>query len=210
MKLSFINKWLAFNFQNASNRIDMISSLVLGSWSFMAIFFYCELGERVTSQFEDFCDELSQCCWYSFPIELQRMLVVVISNAQQSSTIRGYGNTICSRFSFNQVHNFNTSSDFIEIYVNVFICFQTVKLGFSYFTMLHHVETWTNLVSYPVVNWRDIVRDRAKKNTWLSRILTRNIQKAWKDALSYFPFSRNLCMLKGSASEFSDTFHFNM
>lgn len=97
---------MVLKLQNASNRIDMMSSLVLGFWSIMSIFFFCELGEQMTNQFDAFYDELNQCQWYSFPIELQRMMTTVILNAQQSAIIGGFGNTLCTRFSFNKVNIF--------------------------------------------------------------------------------------------------------
>lgn len=74
-------------------------------WTFALIFFFCELGEMVTNQFNQFSDVLGQSSWYLFPIELQRMLVTAIVNAQEPVIIRGFGNTMCTRDAFKLVNS---------------------------------------------------------------------------------------------------------
>lgn len=86
-----------------SNAMDIISTLTIGFWSFLAIFCMCEFGEQVTNQFIKFNDELDQCSWYLFPMQLQRMLIIVMINAQQPAVIQGYANAVCTRFAFNKV-----------------------------------------------------------------------------------------------------------
>lgn len=63
----------------------------------------CELGEQVAEQFIKFNDELAQCSWYTFPIELQRTLATVILNAQKPVIVQGYGRALCTRNAFNKV-----------------------------------------------------------------------------------------------------------
>lgn len=67
------------------------------------IFFFCILGEMVTNQFEMFNDELSQCNWYVLPFELQKIMIIVIVNAQRETVIRGFGNILCTRQTFKKV-----------------------------------------------------------------------------------------------------------
>lgn len=55
----------------------MVSVLI---WTVALIFVLCEPGAIMTSQFEEFCDELSQCDWYFLPIEMQRMYVIILSD----------------------------------------------------------------------------------------------------------------------------------
>ena len=65
----------------------------------------------VTTEFEDFNDELDECDWYTFPIEFQRMYILVIQNAQKPVTIQGFGNIFCTRDAMKKV-NFNRSEIF--------------------------------------------------------------------------------------------------
>lgn len=59
----------------------------------------------VTNEFENFNNELNRSNWYQFPIDIQQVLIIVISNAQQSMTIRGM--MLCTRESFKEVNVFN-------------------------------------------------------------------------------------------------------
>lgn len=98
--------WFLFvfsNSQNVLNSVDIISTSVLGFWSVMTAFCMCELGEQVAEQFIKFNDELAQCSWYTFPIELQRTLATVILNAQKPVIVQGYGRALCTRNAFNKV-----------------------------------------------------------------------------------------------------------
>lgn len=63
----------------------------------------CEFGECLTYHFDLFDDAISYCRWYLFPIGLQKKLVIVMANAQQLATLRGFGNTPCLRESFKKV-----------------------------------------------------------------------------------------------------------
>lgn len=76
--------------------ICMISSLA-------TIFIVCEFGHQLTSQFNAFDDKLFQSNWYSYPIEVQRMLVTVMATTQQLAYIEGFGNIQCTRNSFKEV-----------------------------------------------------------------------------------------------------------
>lgn len=82
--------------------IPPVFSLV---WSFAIIFVVCEFGQQLTHQFVLFDEELCQFNWYLLPIELQRMLVIIMANAQQASFMQGYGNIQCTRGSFKQVRD---------------------------------------------------------------------------------------------------------
>lgn len=85
------------------NAFDLCRTLFLTFWSIAFIFFLCECGERVTHQFETFNYELDKCNWYLYPMGMQRILIIVMTNSQQSMFIRGYGNLTCVRDAFKKV-----------------------------------------------------------------------------------------------------------
>lgn len=60
-------------------------------------FLFSELGGRVTTQFDEFDEQLRQSRWYLYPIKLQRIVLIFTLDAQQSVPIRGYGTVVCSR-----------------------------------------------------------------------------------------------------------------
>lgn len=57
----------------------------------------------VTNRFDLFDNELYQCDWYELPLEVQQLLVILMANTQKPATIRGYGNVVCSRKTFQKV-----------------------------------------------------------------------------------------------------------
>lgn len=72
-------------------------------WALLSSFCYCELGERVSQQFNIFDDELRRCRWYLYPLEMQKMLLIILSSTQQPPAIQGYANTVCTRDAFKRV-----------------------------------------------------------------------------------------------------------
>lgn len=71
-------------------------------WSFILIFFLCEFGEIVATQFDMFYVEFPKCNWYLLPIEMQRVLLIVLADIKPIS-IRGYGGVMCTRVTFKKV-----------------------------------------------------------------------------------------------------------
>lgn len=92
--------------------MDILSQLMIIIWPFIHIFFVCEFGQRLSGQFDMLDAAFCQCKWYLLSIELQRMLVIVMSITQQPVILQGYGNIQCTRGSFKQVKIF------------IFFCFQ--------------------------------------------------------------------------------------
>ena len=85
------------------NPIEIITPVVLMLWSFVMIFFFCEFGEMLTKQFNIYDEVLCQCNWYSYPFDIQKVLLIVMVNTQQPTILRGYANMFCSRGFFKQV-----------------------------------------------------------------------------------------------------------
>lgn len=98
-----------------SNTIEIITPIVLTLFPIAFIFFFCEFGEMLTNQFNVFDEELCQCDWYAFPVEIQRMLVIVMINTQQTTALRGYANTFCTRDFFKKVFNIQNLTYYHEI-----------------------------------------------------------------------------------------------
>lgn len=74
-------------------------------WAFAFIFFVCEFGEMCRNEFDMFNDAIGYCKWYSLPMEIQRMIVILMANSQRSTTIHGCGNISCTRIACKKVNN---------------------------------------------------------------------------------------------------------
>lgn len=90
------------NFSSESLYI-IITSFVVLFWACFFVFFACEGGTVVCTKFAGFDYELWQCLWYQFPMSMQRLFVLVMSNTQHPAMLYSYGNFECTRDSFKRV-----------------------------------------------------------------------------------------------------------
>lgn len=104
VQVFFIFFLVCHTMQSLELTTQMILSFLV-FWSFAIIFAFCELGAQVTIQFNSINEELCQGDWYLQSIEVQRMLLIFMSNTQ-TPAILGYGNIVCTRNAFKEVHNF--------------------------------------------------------------------------------------------------------
>lgn len=65
-------------------------------------------------QFHRFDDALCRTNWYRFPIETQKMLLIVMANAQQPILVQGFGNIACTREAFKKVTKATTFNGFFH------------------------------------------------------------------------------------------------
>lgn len=71
---------------------------------FIPIFFLmCNIGESVTSAFEDMDKLIYRMEWHLCPVELQKHLIVMLSVIRQPIPMRGIFSLDCSRFTFKRV-----------------------------------------------------------------------------------------------------------
>lgn len=73
------------------------------SYAFVSMFLVCELGEQISTRFEDINDDIYQMDWYLFPMKLQRHMPLILQVSQQPVGIRGFGNFAVSRETFKKV-----------------------------------------------------------------------------------------------------------
>lgn len=104
--------WLVKQSRVDSSPFEILYPLVLLFWAFAVVFVFCEFGEQVSNQYEYFNDELCECDWYLLPVEMQRILSIVMMNSQQPIFIQGYANTLCIRYTFKTVTWINSISLF--------------------------------------------------------------------------------------------------
>lgn len=108
-----ILSFFLFN-QDYVDRPTQLALSVLVIMSFAIIFAFCELGAQVTHQFNSLDDVLCQVKWYILPIEVQRMVIMLMLDAQQAVFLRGYGNIVCSRDSFKNVRSLRLNSNLLH------------------------------------------------------------------------------------------------
>lgn len=97
----------SFQSEHVLNPINIITYIFLLVWSFISIGVVCELGERMTREFDKLNDTFYQCDWYLFSNEMQRMILMVLINSKRPVIIKGFGNTLCARKSVKKVISCN-------------------------------------------------------------------------------------------------------
>lgn len=74
-----------------------------GIISLALVFVACELGQRMGDAFEEIDYTIEQLDWYLFPMEIQRMLPMIIAIAQPPVLLECWGNIACTRDVFKHV-----------------------------------------------------------------------------------------------------------
>lgn len=80
-----------------------------GLWSFLAILVWCSLGERLIDEFYTIKDATYECQWYSYSIEVQRIIQLIIVDAQEPKILKGFGNISSSHETYKKVINISIS-----------------------------------------------------------------------------------------------------
>lgn len=83
--------------------MELIRPLFLMIWSFVIEFHAWNLGEQVCTHFEAIHDTLLESEWYSLPIEIQKLLPVLMMTTQQPVSVSGFANTILAWETFRKV-----------------------------------------------------------------------------------------------------------
>lgn len=89
-------------------------------YAFAILFIACELCQRVNLAFDQCRKILNRFKWYLFPMQIQRMLPILIHFAQQPIEIKWFGSKACDRKSYKYVSK-PESGLFIIEYSSFFI-----------------------------------------------------------------------------------------
>lgn len=86
--------------------IIVLGWMFYGFWALSLQFATCECVQRFTNTFSDINDTLVQLTWYTYPVEVQRLLVPFIMYAQKPVGLTFFGSISCSREQFRKVELF--------------------------------------------------------------------------------------------------------
>lgn len=99
--------------------VEILFSLIMAMWILEALFFFCEFGERVSTQFDLFGEELQRCDWYTLPIEIQKIFLLFSLDTLQEKNIKCYFNILSNRRTFKKVFKFNYTRDIFSNFSNI-------------------------------------------------------------------------------------------
>lgn len=90
--------------QNADNSIALVIAIFLFCWSFSLLAFVCELCDRLTSAFGEIDYEIGQLNYHLLPMEIQRIIPIILMNVQKAVVLECFGNIYCDRMAFKKVY----------------------------------------------------------------------------------------------------------
>lgn len=67
------------------------------------LLFFCESGEQISERFNDIYELICRMDWYTFPIEFQRIMPIILIGTQKPIELNGFGNVPCTRENFKSV-----------------------------------------------------------------------------------------------------------
>lgn len=106
-----------------------------GIFAFVAVFIACELGQRMSDAFVEIDITIDRFDWHLFPIEVQRLLPMVMANAQQSVSLECFGSISCGRVVFKSVC---ISVEYIFDYR--FECWHVIRFRFHFRLSIDHIH----------------------------------------------------------------------
>lgn len=78
--------------------VEVVSILIV-------LMIVCESGQRITDIVASFADVLEQFDWYSYSLDMQRLLLKVLLNVQKPVDMRCFGSIAANRETFKKVIN---------------------------------------------------------------------------------------------------------
>lgn len=87
-----------------SNSLDVLNvTMYYVIYGFGIMYIACELGQQMSIAFDECTDLIGQFEWYAFPIEIQRMLPMILNFAMQPVEIKCFGTITSDRETFKYV-----------------------------------------------------------------------------------------------------------
>lgn len=81
----------------------LFESIVCEFAALLLVLIACEAGHRISDTFEKMDDTFEEIDWYLLPIDVQRMLPVVLMYVQETMVPKFFGSISCSREQFRKV-----------------------------------------------------------------------------------------------------------
>lgn len=106
-----ISKIAIFQSHSVMNTVLLSLAIFEECGILFSIFITCELCQRISNEFDEINDMIGQFHWYCFPIEINRMLPMILMSTQQTVVFECFGSITCNRETFKKVslliQNFN-------------------------------------------------------------------------------------------------------
>lgn len=79
-------------------------------------FIYCYFGKLATKSFEDMPDLLYESNWQTFPIRLQKYIILMIGNMQRPLYYHGFGMVLLDLGTFSKVRVVESTGSVLQLF----------------------------------------------------------------------------------------------
>lgn len=83
---------------------ELLNLSVKGLSTFNLFLIFCEFGEQMSGLFGGIYEQIFSLDWYTYPVELQRIMPVILMNSQKPVVLKGFGNVPVTRLNFKSVN----------------------------------------------------------------------------------------------------------
>ena len=120
------------------NLLVLLATIAEVLYAFGLLLTACELCQRNSQAFNECSDMVEQIDWYSFPVEIQRIMPIIFHFTQQPIELIFFGSSVCNREAFKYVSETeqNQSQLMLVIIEISHYMFQVFNKAFSFFTIL--------------------------------------------------------------------------
>lgn len=73
-------------------------------WALTLVSLSCELGGRISNEFEEINDKINHLKWYLFPIKILRLMPMIMMSSQEWVGFACFGSIPCDRETFKKVN----------------------------------------------------------------------------------------------------------
>lgn len=87
------------------NRLDVLRLIIMLLFVVVYIVFLCLVGDTATTRFEDVNTALWTCSLNEFPLDIQKMLPMILAATQKPIYLEGFMNVCCTREVLKVVRN---------------------------------------------------------------------------------------------------------
>lgn len=109
---------LAHQLHHGNAMFGLLNATSNGIIATALVFIACELGQRLGDALEEIDTTVERFDWYLFPIEIKRMLPMIIANAQNAVKLECFGSIHCTRELFKNVRICLYNSKMKEVALN--------------------------------------------------------------------------------------------
>lgn len=99
------NSYFSIEFQSKDekNLLTLLLTVFVACYGLSILFLACELSQRLGNAFTEIDRMIEQFDWYLFPLNIRRMLPIIIAVAQEPVNLECFGSISCNRAVFQKV-----------------------------------------------------------------------------------------------------------